>query len=113
MALIDWLKELFNVGASVGKVSGMALVALVVKLLVDSLKTEVLKNVWDKLGAVGHRLAVLVLSALTVGVGAMATGATLLDALVATAQSAAGAMLLHELFTAVKDLLKKWFGLAL
>lgn len=111
ISLIDFLRQLFEVGASAGKVTGWAFAALVVKLLVDSLKTEFLKSLWDKLGPVGHRLAVLILSALTVGVGALATGANMLDALVATAQSAAGAMLLHEVYSAVRDLLKKWFGL--
>lgn len=110
LPLLDFLRQLFDLGSSAGKVTGWAFAALVVKLLVDSLKTEFLKGLWEKLGPVGHRLAVLVLSALTVGVGAMATGANLLDALVATAQSAAGAMLLHELYTAVRDLIKKWFG---
>lgn len=99
--LLDWLKSALSLGASWGKVALWSFIAAAVKLLVDATKTDFLGNLFHKLGDTGQVLLINVLSVLTVGTTALATGVAPLDALMAAVGSAGGAMLLHEAWTAI------------
>lgn len=98
---LDWLKNALTLGASWGKVALWTFIAAAVKLLVDATKTDLLGNLFHKLGDTGQILLINLLSVLSVGTTALASGVAPLDALMAAVGSAGGAMLLHEAWTAI------------
>ena len=104
--LLEWILAVLSFGKGVaGGVTGWALIAGALKLLVDATKLPILGGIFDKLGSVGKLMVVNGAAAALVGVSALASGASLMDALAATVASSAGAVFLNEIVKAIKKAL--------
>lgn len=105
-SLLEWILAVlaFAKGAASG-MGGWAIVAGLLKLVVDATKTQLLGGFFDKLGSVGKLLVVTGASALLVGVSALASGASFWEALAAVVASSSGAVFLNEIIKAIKNAL--------
>jgi hypothetical protein len=98
----DYLKSVIDAVKSFHGLGVWASAALVVNLLVNATKAEVLGAWFHKLSDAAQTFIVLGLSVISVGVAVLAAGGSWISAVTAVLQSAAGATLLHELWT-------RWF----
>lgn len=102
----DWLKDALQLGLTWKSLGTWGALGALLMLVVNATKTEVLSSLFDKLGSVGKRLLVLLLSAVVGGLPVLAAGGSVVDFLGAMFGGAAGAMLLHELVSAILEALK-------
>ena len=105
-SLLEWILAVlaFAKGAASG-MTGWAIIAGILKLVVDATKTQILGGFFDKLGSVGKLLVVTGASAVLVGVSALASGASFWEALAAVVASSSGAVFLNEIIKAIKKML--------
>lgn len=94
----DIIAQLLSLVQSWKQVGIYAGIAALLKLVIDGLKVG---GVWAKVSEKWQALAVAGVAALSVGLGSMAMGASVAQAVGAIFASAAGAMFVHEL---LKDL---------
>ena len=105
LPLTDWLASIFS--ANWKGLSAWGVVGLVIKLLVDATKTELLGGLFKKLPDAAQVLLILGLSTLSVGVGVLATGGSWGQGVSAIVQSSAAAMFINEVLKRVLGLGQK------